>query len=98
MPYRLKLRVQARTDFLDATAWYAAEAPELGERFISAIDEVLVRVEENPLKYALIHGDIRRALARRFPYGVYFRVESDLVVVFAILHQARDPKQWVDRR
>jgi len=35
---------------------------------------------------------------RRFPYAAYFAVESDVVVVLAVLHVSRDPAEWQRRR
>jgi toxin ParE1/3/4 len=40
---------------------------------------------------------VRRALARRFPYAVFYLVERDRVVVLAVLHQAVDPARWPGR-
>jgi hypothetical protein len=36
-------------------------------------------------------------LARRFPFAVYYRVESDGVVVYAVLDCRRDPA-WTRER
>ena len=44
--------------------------------------------------FASVHGEVRRALVSRFPYGIFYRVESKRVVVLAVLHTARDPKVW----
>jgi len=37
---------------------------------------------------------MRRALLRRFPYAVFFEVVGTEVIVYGILHCARDPKAW----
>jgi plasmid stabilization system protein ParE len=34
---------------------------------------------------------------RRFPYSVYYVVEPSQIVVLAIFHGRRDPKQWRSR-
>lgn len=34
--------------------------------------------------YANMHRRTRRALTERFPFGVYYRIESDCVVVVAV--------------
>jgi toxin ParE1/3/4 len=41
--------------------------------------------------YPAVHGDVRRALLRRFPYSVFFLVEDDLAIVLAVHHRRRDP-------
>jgi hypothetical protein len=37
---------------------------------------------------------MRRALLRRFPYGVFFEVAETEIVVYAVFHCARDPRAW----
>lgn len=39
----------------------------------------------------------RRALARRFPYAVFFDVEPERAVVMAIAHTSRRPGYWGHR-
>lgn len=51
-------------------------------------------VREQPLIYAVIYRNIRRATTRRFPYAIYFIVDNDRISVLRILHQARDPREW----
>jgi len=56
------------------------------------------RIAHSPLAYQALRSGIRRALARRFPYAVYFAVEAEVVVVLAVLHVARDPATWQHRK
>ena len=51
-----------------------------------------------PLGYQDLEDGIRRALLRQFPYGVYFAVDGDAVVVLTVLHTSRDPAEWQRRR
>lgn len=41
--------------------------------------------------------EVRRALLRHFPYGVYFVEGPDDVAVLAVLHLHRDPDMWKSR-
>ena len=52
---------------------------------------------DGPLKYSVLRSGVRRALARRFPYAIYFSVEDDVIVVLAVLHTARNPAEWQRR-
>ena len=44
-----------------------------------------------------VHKDVRRAFMRRFPYGVFYRVEEDQIIVVGVFHARRDPKRWQAR-
>ncbi|MFS0513618.1 hypothetical protein ACEYW6_02690 [Nostoc sp. UIC 10607] len=50
-----------------------------------------------PESYVIVYADIRRAVVRRFPYAVYYRIVSSRVIVTAIFHGRRDPKSWQTR-
>jgi plasmid stabilization system protein ParE len=41
---------------------------------------------------------MRRALLRRFPYGIFFEIERAEIMIYAVFHGARDPKRWRRRR
>ena len=45
----------------------------------------------------LFQSDIRRALLRRFPYALFFRIVDDAVFVMACFHSSRDPRIWQHR-
>lgn len=69
--------------------YYEGQAEGLGERFLAGVGAVLDAIERYPEIFAQVHGEVRRALVSRFPYGVFYRVESRRVVVLrGIAHGA----------
>jgi plasmid stabilization system protein ParE len=84
----------ARAEVGEAVAWYEDRHLTMAELFTGSLDQVVNRIAENPSQFPVIHKGLRRALLRRFPYGVFFRVLSDQVQVIAVLHTSRDPRQW----
>lgn len=91
-------RRQVGRDLAAGVGYYEGQTEGLGERFLAAVDSVFVAIERYPDMFAQVHGEVRRALVSRFPYGVFYRVESKRVVVLAVLHTARDPKLWPQSR
>ncbi len=84
-------------DVDEAALWYAAEA-RLGDAFLDEVEASLRRVLEGPRKYQILRERVRRAPLRRFPYGVFFSVDSDNgVTVYAVASLERDPFYWIDR-
>ncbi|MBN2490381.1 MAG: type II toxin-antitoxin system RelE/ParE family toxin [Planctomycetes bacterium] len=88
----------AAADVDDAFLWYEAQEPGLGEEFLAAIEATLRAIRENPHRFPVVFRDTRRALVRRFPYAVYYRVLDDLALVIACFHARRDPKRWRKRK
>jgi toxin ParE1/3/4 len=95
---RLLLRHQAKGDLLEALAWYERQRPGLGADLRDEIDVALASIRDHPELYGRVDERVRRAPLRRFPYGVFYVVQGDTVRVIAVLHHARDPAVWRDRR
>jgi hypothetical protein len=88
----------ADAELCAAQEWYDARAEELGERFFAAVDALLPRIAENPLQFFVAHENLRRAMVKRFPYALYFRIEAEGVYVVACAHTSRAPFYWQQGR
>ena len=97
MTRRLIIQPQAEIDVADAVAWYEDQRIGLGNEFLDELDLVMERVVYSPFQFPQIRNEVRRALLRRFPYSVYFRVSDEAVMLIAVLHQHRDPRNWQKR-
>lgn len=97
MSLPLAVHRAARGEIIDASAWYEGKRAGLGNEFLTEIDRCMARISTNPGRFALVHGDIRRVVANRFPYAVYFRAERDRIVVLAVFHGSRNPAIWQTR-
>jgi toxin ParE1/3/4 len=95
----LRLRPEAREDLDAAARWYEAQAKGLGRQFLAEVRLVFQRIRTNPDAYPLTYRGTRRALIRRFPYGVIFvpLAQQDCIVVLAVLHCGRNPRLWRQR-
>ena len=98
MKYRLLIRRQAKSDLRHAGQWYEGQSPGLGREFVAEVEAALNRIVENPLQYQTVYREVRRAIPHKFPYGVFYRIERNDIVVFAIVYLHRDPTSWQDRQ
>ncbi|MGE5514464.1 MAG: type II toxin-antitoxin system RelE/ParE family toxin [Bacteroidota bacterium] len=87
----------ARAEFFDAADWYEAHGDGLGARFVGDLDALISRLGEHPQQFPRVHREIRRAVLRKFPYALYFRVLPDAVQVIACFHASRNPRRWHER-
>ncbi|SEP42925.1 ParE toxin of type II toxin-antitoxin system, parDE [Nitrosovibrio sp. Nv6] len=86
----LIVTLQAFNDVAQARDWYEKQRPGLGADFVSKVEEALEMIESNPMLYPALVKDARRANMKRFPYGIWFKVEKEPVVI-ACLHHRRNP-------
>ena len=87
----------AGAEVAEAQAWYEAQAPGLGVRFRAELEAAVQRLAANPEGFPVVLRDVRRARLRRFPYGLFYRVRPDALVVLACFHARRDPRRWQER-
>jgi toxin ParE1/3/4 len=95
--YRLIISHFAESDLQVTKEWYDLQKANLGEDFVYEVDKTLQIVLLNPLQFPKIKGMIRRALTQKFPFGIFFFVEEDIINVIAIMHCSRNPIIWKDR-
>jgi plasmid stabilization system protein ParE len=87
----------ARAELADAQDWYEARLPGLGARFRGEVEATVIRLRENPHQFPIVFRDVHRARLRKFPYGLFFCVETNALVVIACFHGSRDPQRWERR-
>lgn len=97
MTLEVRLRPEAERDLVEAASWYEEQQSGLGHRFLDEVLKAFSAIGERPSLYPIVHRDTRRSLIHRFPFGVYYRVEHEVVVVIAIIHGSRDPGNWQRR-
>ncbi len=94
MTFEVRLRPEAERDLEEEALWYEEQLPDLGNQFLDEISLALSAIAESPLMYPIVHRETRRALIHRFPFGIYYRVQDETIVVLAVMHGSRDPHRW----
>jgi plasmid stabilization system protein ParE len=93
---RLVFRPGARVEIREARRWYEGQLAGLGRRFLADLEATMAHVVEHPEMYQSLadgSGD-RRALLRRFPYSVVYRVTEAEIAVLACIHHRQDAEAW----
>lgn len=97
MKRQLIIRPEAESEMTDAFDWYEEYVPGLGSELLLTANTTFESILHNPEQFPIIHDTVRRALLQRFPYGVYFVLEPEQIVVIAFFHGKRNPKRWQER-
>ena len=91
---QIVVRPAAAADIDEAFLWYEGQHPSLGHEFLAAAQTLIDAVAQYPLRYPVARRNTRRALLRRFPYAIYFRIYDEAIVVVACMHGRRNPRRW----
>lgn len=93
----IRLLEPAQMELDEAIAWYAEQAPGLGDAFLIETLKTLWLVEQFPQAWHPLTPEIRRCRLRRFPYSVVYTQDGPGILVLAIAHQHRKPDYWKNR-
>jgi plasmid stabilization system protein ParE len=85
-------------EFIAAGLYYNKQVPGLGDAFADEIEATVAKVVAAPRTWRVVEDDVRRYLLSRFPYGIYYTIEAEVVVIWAVKHLRRDPDYWQERR
>lgn len=91
------IRAEAEADIAEAYRYYQSCRSGLGDELLLSIEAALSTIERQPELYACVHRQVRRAFIHRFPYGVFYIVDRNNIVVLAVLHVRRSPQHWRER-
>jgi len=99
MHYKLIVTDDADNDIENAMDWYESKQKGLGKRYLLSVKACIKLIVNNPFAFAKIYLQIRKANTKKFPYSIYFRVndESNEIIIFAVIHNSRNEKNWKKR-
>lgn len=94
---RVEFHPAALREVEDAQTWYEARSVIAASAFLHELFLAIQRVREAPDRHALAEAGTRRLVLDRFPFTIYYRVVTDVVIVVAVAHQKRRPGYWSTR-
>ena len=87
----------ARQKLRDAAIHYEGQQAGLGEKFVAAVGAGLKQIEQSPVLWRRIRGDVRRYLVKVFPYGIVYAPRPGEIFILAVMHLKREPDYWLGR-
>jgi len=88
---------EALQEYAKATEYYTNIYAELGETFLDEIEMRIGQIIAHPYAWQFIEEDVRRHLVHKFPFGIYYTIEGDYILIVAIMHMSRKPGYWKTR-
>ena len=93
---RIEILGSAEKDLIDGFNFYERQSKGLGDYFLDSLFSDI----ESLYIYAGIHAlhfGYHRSLSQRFPFAIYYRLQKDIIRVYAILDCRRNPA-WIRNR
>ena len=92
---KVKILPRALEDLDRGRRFYARQRKSLGDYFLDALFADIDSLE----LYGGVHMkvfDFHRLLAKRFPYAVYYKVDSETCIVFRVLDCRQEPDKTTE--
>jgi len=85
-------------ELIEIRDYYNDRSPGLGDEFVDEFERQVLRIASMPERWMIVRGEIRRALMRRFPYVILFRIPSKSAIrITVVKHKRRHPAYGIDR-
>lgn len=87
----------AQQDLVSGFRFYDLQETGLGGYFLDSLFADIDSLMYYGGVHIVVEGGYHRMLAKRFPFAVYYRIESECVFVYAVLDCRRSPA-WSRKR
>jgi toxin ParE1/3/4 len=94
---RCEFHPEALEEYHLAISWYAERDPHVAGHFIEAVEDAIFRIVKAPRRWRIVEEDVRRCLTHVFPYSILYTIESDFLLIVAVMHFSREPEYWKRR-
>ena len=84
----------AEKELEEAVAFYEAAENGLGARFLDEVEAAVARILAHPAAWTPMSPRTRRCRTHRFPYGLFYQVRADEILILSVMDLRRDPKRW----
>jgi len=92
----MKIRIlsSAQRDIVDGYNFYEKQASGAGPYFLDSIFSDIDSLAIYGGIHKTCYTQYYRMLSKRFPFAVYYKIENDTVIVYAVLDCRRNPA-WI---
>jgi plasmid stabilization system protein ParE len=92
----------ARTEFDNATDWYEAQQPGLGDDFIAEVSATIQSILASPHAFAAARRvpqgrEVRVLPVHRFNYLLHYEVTAVEIIILSVTHGSRRGHPWRQR-
>jgi plasmid stabilization system protein ParE len=84
----------AQAELQEAVEFYEAAENGLGARFLDEVEAVVARIITHPEAWTQMSPRTRRCRTHRFPYGLFYQIRTDEILIVSVMDLRRDPKRW----
>ncbi len=91
---KARLTSPAQRELKEAIEFYEAARIGLGAEFLLEIEAATRLIETHPEAWTALSRRTRRCRTHRFPFGLFYQIRRDEILIVSVMDLRRDPKRW----
>lgn len=95
---RLIYHPAVQADLESAAAFYESRVAGLGADFLHEFEVAIEAVLRTPETWPIVKNEVRRYAMVRFPYGIYYRCNTEEARILVVKHHHRRPEFGLRRK
>lgn len=84
----------AELELKEAVEFYESAREGLGAELLAEVEATTHLIESFPLAWTSLSPRTRRCRTHRFPFGLFYQVRRDEILIVSVMDLRRDPKRW----
>jgi len=94
---RVRFVPEADEELSEATAYLNQRSKQAAQRFVADVDRAIQLLLQFPGLGSPLAHDLRRFSLRVFPYRLIYRIEGEVIRIYAVAHVRRRRGYWRKR-
>ncbi|MBI5494797.1 MAG: type II toxin-antitoxin system RelE/ParE family toxin [Deltaproteobacteria bacterium] len=90
----LRFTSAAEAELRDAVTFYEVAENGLGGVFLDEVEATAARILAHPEGWTPMSPRTRRCRTHRFPFGLFYQIRNEEIVVVSVMDLRRDPRRW----
>jgi hypothetical protein len=91
---KARLVSTAELELKAAVQFYESARAGLGAEFLSEVEATTKLIENFPEAWMPLSPRTRRCRTHRFPFGLFYQIRGEEILIVSVMDLRRDPKSW----
>jgi len=93
--YTVQIAPPAEREVAEAVDWYRSKSPIAADTFRAIVFDAVEMILHSPLSWPKVSDrGVRKLVLPRYPYSMFYSVAGDIVMILAVTHHRRGPRNW----
>jgi plasmid stabilization system protein ParE len=94
---QIQFSKEALFDIEEIIFWYEEQREGLSFDFELCLEVGINEIQRTPSAFQKRYKDVKIRFINRFPYGIHYITNNEIITIVAVFHTSRSPSNWKKR-